>query len=128
MTFNRRPENNPADHQTTEQERDLLQQSIKKVRKGEEGFTGTSILTPRVEGWMLKESESDRRSYANMVRGDNSEDEIELRDSEDDDMSRKEGSQPEDIPKTENEEATDKHNNTSKSAKWWTWGKAFSTS
>ncbi|KAL4322447.1 hypothetical protein AHAS_Ahas14G0211400 [Arachis hypogaea] len=59
MTVNGRPENNPADHQPTEQERDLLQRSIKKVRKGEEGFTGTSILTPRIEDWMLEEPEPD---------------------------------------------------------------------
>ncbi|XLS92677.1 hypothetical protein HN51_068685 [Arachis hypogaea] len=56
MTVSGRPESSLADHQPTDQERDLLQRSVKKVRQGEQGFTGTSALVPWVEDWMQEET------------------------------------------------------------------------
>ncbi|XLT93095.1 hypothetical protein HN873_014757 [Arachis hypogaea] len=53
MTVSGRPESSPGDHQPTDQERDLLQRSVKKVRQG---FTGTSALVPWVEDWMQEET------------------------------------------------------------------------
>ncbi|XLR66046.1 hypothetical protein S83_016718 [Arachis hypogaea] len=64
-----RPEHIPVDHQPTEQEQDLLQRSVKKVRQDNEGFTGTTALIPRVEEWMQEEPEQARKTYASMVRG-----------------------------------------------------------
>ncbi|RYR46613.1 hypothetical protein Ahy_A07g032359 [Arachis hypogaea] len=64
-----RPECTPVNHQPTEQEQDLLQRSVKKIRQGNEGFTGTTVLIPRVEDWMQEEPEQARKTYASMVRG-----------------------------------------------------------
>ncbi|XLR64476.1 hypothetical protein S83_015148 [Arachis hypogaea] len=73
MTVSGRPESSPGDHQPTDQERDLLQRSVKKVRQG---FTGTSALVPWVEDWMQEETPElgkGMKTYASMVRGPNME-------------------------------------------------------
>ncbi|KAL4301311.1 hypothetical protein AHAS_Ahas17G0288200 [Arachis hypogaea] len=77
----------PIKQKITNQERDLLQRSVKKVWKDEKRFFDTTALVPRVEEWMQEneeevgnktdtdmgsgknEGEDYNRTYADMVTG-----------------------------------------------------------
>ncbi|KAL4390845.1 hypothetical protein AHAS_Ahas03G0185800 [Arachis hypogaea] len=88
----------PNECDPSEQERDLLQRSVKKVRKGDEGFTGTEALVPRFEEWIQQEERgANNRTYADMVTGKNQDLEDNPLSAEEDVMD----SEDETVPETE---------------------------
>ncbi|XLS85537.1 hypothetical protein HN51_035703, partial [Arachis hypogaea] len=64
----------PNEQDPLEQERDLLQKNVKKVRKGDKGFTRTKALVSKFEDWIPHEERGgNNRSYAYLVIGKNQE-------------------------------------------------------
>ncbi|MED6196164.1 hypothetical protein PIB30_044736 [Stylosanthes scabra] len=120
----------PSERERPSEDSDLQTRNNKIVRKGEEGFSGTTGLAPRHEDWMEEPIKEGRniRTYASIVIGKEQDQNPEIEDDEDEDadetdddfseMSNEERDENmednEAIPETEEDLGKEEHTRTKK--------------